>query len=302
MSYQRRPHEVSGVLACDATSTFSDLVDAAEAAGWSVDGYQPEPSEATIAELLERRQPRPIHWSCGLLPAHLSRVTARTRDGAEYTSRAAPRRASGPDFAYLFVGGEGHFGRIEMAELNLLRPVPSYVFGRAVFDTLEQLFSALRAVALDDPASTRAVNLEEKRVECYSPVRDGDSDLLAGLFTEQGFEVEEVLEVPRESRFRAPFCDTPALMISGAFSALERLIPEVLARRGRRKMTMRMDYPDIHGALLRVEVANSGAEFIKGLSSNTLVLKGVDGIWPVGIPLQRETDFEQVFGDQELGK
>ena len=298
----QRPHDVSGVLGCDGSATFSDFVDAAEAAGWSVDGYQPEAENATIGELLERRQPRPVLWSCGLLAARLSRVTARTKDGHVYTSKAAPRRASGPDLAYLFIGGEGHFGRIEHAELNLLRPPASYVFGRARFDDLAGLFAASRVVALNDPASTRAIDLAELTLECYSPVRDADPDLLAGFFTHHGFAVEEVRAVPREARFREPTADTPALMISGAFSALRRLIPQMTESKGRRKMTLRLDYPDIHGALVQIEVASTAGEFVEEMFVKITDLHGIDSVWVRQEPSQRGADFERAFGGQEAGR
>ena len=157
-------------------------------------------------------------------------------------------------------------------------------------------------MALNDPASTRAVDLQEKTLECYSPVRDGDPDLLASFFADHGFDVEEVLSVPRENRFRRPTSGTPALMVSAGFSALRRIIPDVVEQKGRRKMTLRLDYPDIHGALLRIEVAGSAVDFIEEMFANITNLQGVDGIWRQPIPTQRGADFERAFGGQEAGK
>ena len=121
------PHPVSGIVDCAGELTFGDLIAAIERAGWSPDGIQPEPEEATIAELLERRQPRPSHWGGGLLVDRCCRLSAGGEGGHGYASIRAPRKASGPDLAFLFIGGEGALGAIERASISLVKPASRYL-------------------------------------------------------------------------------------------------------------------------------------------------------------------------------
>lgn len=275
---QVHPHKVSGAIRLAASTTFGELVAALVGSEWCMDGYQPEPAEMTIGQLLERRQPRPIHWGCGLLPSRVSRIEAVRGDSSRYMSVAAPRKASGPDLAYLFIGGEGRFGHIESAEINLLRSARSYVVGTGRVDSPEALFEIAKAIALHDPAATRHIDLAGLSVRAYLPVRQADSTHLAEMIDGWGLDVSETVDVPQEAHFRDLESD-PSLRVSGNYTALLDALEIIRKAKGKKKTVERALYTDCHGANLYVGFAKSSASSFEKLLPSIMKLKGIDYCW-----------------------
>lgn len=273
------PHPVSGLLRCKATVSFAELCGAAIGAGWSMDGFQPEEAEMTLGELLARRQPRPALWGSGSLAVRTSRFEARVAGGGDYMSITAPRKASGPDLAYLFIGAGGRVGTIEAATFNLLRPADAYVRGSGEFDALPALCKAVQAVAEFDPSSIRRVDLDPLRLTCWVPVRSGNSDFAAALLTDLGLLVSEADAVPVDAMLLDPQPKGPRLCVSGTYAALARSVESIRAGAGRRKLHMALRYSDMHGAVVQTTGAASSRKFLQEQAAKSFEDKGVLSAW-----------------------
>jgi hypothetical protein len=257
------PQTVSGVVDCVAELTWRELVATAQRNGWSTDGLQAEAPEATVGELMERRQPRPVAWACGLLPERCVRLVARRHEGGAYTSIAAPRKASGPDWAYLFIGAEGTHGRVVSASFGLVRPAERYLLVEATYGDAEGLLSAARDLARVEPFSTRRLDWGERRLVAAVPTHVGVTaalrERLRRLVGPDG-RLDAMTGVPDELRFVAPADhEGPALVVSGAYDVVAAAVRAVEAEPGSKEPFVLLRYPDAHGLQAFVGVT-SGEE------------------------------------------
>jgi len=85
--------------------------------GRSLQAYGLAPAEATIGGLLGRWQPVERQLHRGDLREGCIGLRTASPAGADYDYLAAPRKASGPDHRFLYVGGEGALGVILEATL-----------------------------------------------------------------------------------------------------------------------------------------------------------------------------------------
>jgi len=212
-------------------------------------------------------------------------------------SVAAPRKASGPDLAYLFIGGEGRFGHVESAEINLLRSSGSYLAGTGQVATPQALFELAKAVALLDPASIRHVDLSELSATVYLPVRQSHSTHVAEMLDAWGLEVTEIVEIPPEAHFREPESD-PSLRVSGSYAALLETLDIVHKAKGKKKTVERILYADCHGAHLCVGFAKSSASSFEKLLPSIRSLKGIDYCWASLPKASVEPGFAPLEGGQ----
>ena len=267
---QRAPHPTSGVVSCRAETTFSAFVEAVEAAGWSVDGIQPEAAGSTLGSLLSRRQPRPVHWGCGLLPSRVVSLTARPHGGPTYVSITAPRKSSGPDLAYLFIGGEGLFGEIAGASFSLVRPAPEYLRAEGQFEDEAAALVAVRGVARIDPLSVRHFDLEQRSVEAWVPVRTASIDTVAGALEAFDLSVEASGTVPLNARYRPDDSSRPSAIISCRYAVMPQLRELADSIRGRRKLSYSATHTDQHGLCVRVSGSEKSVELVEKLAGKAL--------------------------------
>lgn len=246
------PNPRSGAIDCPASMTFGELVDAVRDTDWSLDGVHPEPAESTLAELLARRQPRPIHWGCGLLASQCCELSAVTRKGSPYVAVGAPRRASGPDLRYLFIGGEGCFGHIERARFALVRGAARYLRGRGHFGSWAELFTVSQELALLDPRGLRRIEAPSRTVEVYLPLRGDLRSPLRATLAAAGLEVDDTDAPPRAARLAPPVPAAPWIGISAAYPRLETLLEGPVESAELADAQVELLYPDAHGALLRL--------------------------------------------------
>ena len=99
------------------------------------------------------------HWGphFGMMEEHVVSLGVLFPDGTPAHSRAAPRKAVGPDFDRLFLGSRGRFGIIYQATLRIFPSAARFVLAYAARD----LSSALTAVrqAFDEGYAPRAVEI-----------------------------------------------------------------------------------------------------------------------------------------------
>ena len=251
---QSAPHSESGVITCPAELTYGRLVDAIEAAGWSSDGFHPEPESATIGALLQRRQPRPHHWGCGLLASRCLGIEAQRPNGETYRAVGAPRKSAGPDLSFLFIGGEGRYGTIVQARFSLVKPAPRYLCVASRFEEPKPLFEAARVVAMLDPLSTRHLNPVDMSFKGYVPCRQKDDRELRGRLDGLGLQIEESETIPRTARFSdsgpsggAEAGPTCQLQVSAPYRTVEKLLSEAQSELRDTDGKTWLGYPDMHG-------------------------------------------------------
>ncbi|RAL20394.1 hypothetical protein DL240_17595 [Lujinxingia litoralis] len=107
----------NGLVSAQAGIRWRDLQDAVEAEGLTLSHYALMPSTATLGGLLARFRPGPKTLGQGAIRDGCVALAARGAPGRSYDYLVAPRKASGPDLRYLFIGGEGHHGVITEATL-----------------------------------------------------------------------------------------------------------------------------------------------------------------------------------------
>lgn len=249
---QPRPHSESGVITCSADLTYGQFVDAVEAAGWSCDGFHPEPEGDTIGALLERRQPRPLHWGCGLMASRCLGIEAKRPSGETYRSVGAPRKSAGPDLSFFFTGGEGRYGTVVQARFSLVKSAPQYFYVSGRFDDPKPLLQAARVVAMLDPLSTRHLNAADMSFNAYFPCRQKDDRELRGRLDGVGLSIEPLEAVPRSARFSgAELLSTgppvSGLQVSAPYRVVESLLSEADSEIREADGKVWLGYPDMHG-------------------------------------------------------
>jgi FAD/FMN-containing dehydrogenase len=137
---------VSGLVEVDAQMGWGALREALSATGWGLQRSALYPARATLGALLEASWPGASAQHAGEL--RQSVVSLRATHGepaATYAYTSAPRKASGPDLRYLFIGGEGARGRIVSAGLQLWPRTPGRLIELAA-DGIEEATAHMRTL------------------------------------------------------------------------------------------------------------------------------------------------------------
>lgn len=118
----------SRTVRVEAGIRWGDLQEELDTRGLSLERYSLYPATATVGGLLSRR--RPLHremWDHSIRSGCVALSAASPRTG-EYNYIAAPRKASGPDLRYLYIGSEGLLGVILDATLVVWSPSDARLF------------------------------------------------------------------------------------------------------------------------------------------------------------------------------
>ncbi len=99
--------------------------------------------DATVGGALSRRGWLPPTWRSSTARAEVSGISGVTHQGVVYRGVTAPRTASGPDLRSAFIDGEGRFGTITAATVNLCRRSSTRWFQRASGPSAEGGLAAL---------------------------------------------------------------------------------------------------------------------------------------------------------------
>jgi FAD/FMN-containing dehydrogenase len=109
----------SNTIRVEAGVTWGELREVAAAEQRALHRYRLHPEGATIGGLLGRWQPLERQLHRGDLRAGCIATRTASPGGAGYSYLPAPRKASGPDHRFLYIGGEGAFGVVLEATLVL---------------------------------------------------------------------------------------------------------------------------------------------------------------------------------------
>ena len=112
----------SGLIRAEAGITWRALGEALEADEFSLQTYGLHPATATLGGLLARRRPGPPLLRGGDLLDGCVAITAMDPLVGDYRYLTAPRKASGPDLRYRFLGASGAHGPIFDATFVVARP------------------------------------------------------------------------------------------------------------------------------------------------------------------------------------
>jgi FAD/FMN-containing dehydrogenase len=113
---------MSGLVEVEAGMRWAELQELLDEEGFSLERYGLYPSTSTIGGLLSMRHLVSKDLYYGDLRDGCVALSAAVAGGEAYRYIPAPRKASGPDFRYLFIGGEGAFGAIVEATFVISRP------------------------------------------------------------------------------------------------------------------------------------------------------------------------------------
>lgn len=114
----------SNTVRVAAGTTWGELREKLRERGRTLQRYRLQPEGATIGGLLARRRPLEKEISTGDLREGCVALTTVTPGGDEYSYLPAPRKASGPDNRFLYIGGEGFVGAILVATLVVWPQTP----------------------------------------------------------------------------------------------------------------------------------------------------------------------------------
>jgi hypothetical protein len=116
--------EFSGTVTVQCGIKWGDLQTNLAERGWSVGRYRLYPTQATIGGLVARRLATSPSLYAGDIRNHCISLRAVCPSTGPYHYLASPRKASGPDFRYLFCGGQSSYGVIGELTLVISRPGP----------------------------------------------------------------------------------------------------------------------------------------------------------------------------------
>ena len=102
----------SNTVRVEAGASWGELRERLAGEGRTLDGYGLIPREATIGGLLGRWQPLERQLHRGDIREGCIGIRTASPSGADYSYLPAPRKASGPDHRFLYIGGEGALGVI----------------------------------------------------------------------------------------------------------------------------------------------------------------------------------------------
>lgn len=115
--------EKSGLVRVQSGMRWKELKKALEQEGFSLQRYGLQPSSATVGGMLARLRPGPPVLRGGTLLDGCVAIGAHTPTDGDYRYLVAPRKASGPDLRYEFIGNGDAQGAILDATLVIWRPV-----------------------------------------------------------------------------------------------------------------------------------------------------------------------------------
>ncbi|MEZ4459255.1 MAG: hypothetical protein R3E66_05930 [bacterium] len=107
---------------------WADLQEELRDRGLTMERYGLVPASSTVGGLLSRHHGTGRQMWDGDLRGGCIAISSTTPGTGDYGYLAAPRKASGPDMRYLFIGGEGLFGVILDASLVAWRPSEARLF------------------------------------------------------------------------------------------------------------------------------------------------------------------------------
>lgn len=139
----------SGTVRVECGLTWGRLREALDDENVSLQSYRLHPSDATIGGLLARSHPAEREFRSGDLREGCIALSTTSPARAEYDYLPAPRKASGPDFRHLYIGGEGALGVILEATLVVRPTQPGRLLRWANLDWDEALAYRRRLEALD---------------------------------------------------------------------------------------------------------------------------------------------------------
>ncbi len=118
----------SGLIRTESGITWRDLQETVTERGFSMHNYNLYPATSTLGGLLSQRHLTDKSIFYGDIREGCVALTAITPAHERYRYIPAPRKASGPDFRYLYLGTEGQYGAILDATMIVTRPQPGRLF------------------------------------------------------------------------------------------------------------------------------------------------------------------------------
>ena len=144
----KRLNRILGISPRDMTATvepgvvLQDLADALEEYGLMI-GHDPYSVPiATVAGTISTNGVGYRASAFGPMGQQVVSLQAVLPDGRVLDTRSVPKYSSGPNWNYLFIGGEGVLGIITRATIKVFPKPEASVFATAGFDTFEQGFNA----------------------------------------------------------------------------------------------------------------------------------------------------------------
>lgn len=161
---------ISGVVCVPAAICWGVLQEELEGTSWGLLRSALYPARATLGELLAASWPGQPAQHAGDLRQSVVGLEATYGEPARcYRYTVAPRKASGPDLRYMFIGANDVYGRIERVSLQLWARVPGALIeleARGPAEASEAL-AALEAAGLRPSWSWWAGGVLE--VACHAP-------------------------------------------------------------------------------------------------------------------------------------
>ncbi|MFB6374265.1 MAG: FAD-binding oxidoreductase [Bradymonadaceae bacterium] len=201
----------SNTVRVEAGASWQSLRDRLADEGRSVHAYGLQPAEATVGGLLGRWQPAERQLHRGDIREGCIALRTASPAGADYNYLAAPRKASGPDHRFLYIGGEAALGVILEATLVVQPDHPGVLMqweAPEIGDAVE-LFRQL--AHLDIRVGWSRWTRSEARYEAVFHAPAGlMEEKLRRLRTKTGREMEVERGAAVEERCRALETDHPA--------------------------------------------------------------------------------------------
>jgi FAD/FMN-containing dehydrogenase len=286
------------------------LEEALNRQGLSLGPYPVEIQASTLGGLLAAPPPTAHSPQTGRLADACLALSVAHADGSSIQTRLAPRRATGPDIARLYLGSRGGLGVITTAVMRVHR-LPEEVQALAfAFPGLLEAVTGVREIMVRGarPARVRllgAGQAAEEMGETGVALQAACLVVLAGppiLVHQQHCLVDEVLgrvggmELSQalasrwwQSRAAAPRASTARPSVVGArlpYSRLPEALDAVSGVLRRHKATVWLEEFDLQGAT--VWLASRHAEGKRQALASALLDLGVDPIRPSFPPLMEE--------------
>ena len=119
---------LSGLIRTESGITWRALQETVAERGFSMHNYNLYPATSTLGGLLSRKAHTDKSIFYGDIRDGCVALSAITPAHERYRYIPAPRKASGPDFRYLYLGTEGQFGVILDATMIVTHPQPGRLF------------------------------------------------------------------------------------------------------------------------------------------------------------------------------